>query len=282
MNLQAITIKPYVDKKIILTLAGFVIAAVALTMVQDFIETNFNHSSFYFSESFLFSSFWWLFLPLLYGQWIVISRSVAARFGIGVLVSLCLIAVHLFTYPMFVWLISNLFYDHTFEYQQTLHYTLSQYLFLLTGIYMVIPIANWILGQKIKSSEVTKNRLSISTEPPIETSLMVHEGNTVMPMIISRISHFTANTPYVNIHVGHKKYLHHETLRLIVNKLDPDQFVRIHKSAIVNMQHVQSYTSRLNGDYDMLMTDGTTLRVSRHYATAFKKKFQASHPLRIK
>lgn len=282
MSLHDINIKPSVDKRVIQTLASFIIAAIGFTITQDFIETNFNRSAFYFSESFLFSSFWWLFVPLLYTQWLLIKRSASIDFGIEVSVSFCLMAVHLFTYPLCVLLMSNLFFYHTFEYSQTLLYTLSEYLFTLIGVYAVLPIANLILEEKIKSPELAKNRLSVNTEPPVETSLLVNEGNTVIQIKAEEISHFTANTPYVNIQVGHKKYLHNETLKSIMTKLDQNQFVRIHKSTIVNIQHIQSYTSRLNGDYDILMADGATLRVSRNYAASFKKKFQASHHLRVK
>lgn len=282
MSLHDINIKPSVDKRVIQTLASFIIAAIGFTITQDLIETNFNRSAFYFSESFLFSSFWWLFLPLLYTKWLLIKRSASTHFAIEVSVSFCLMAVHLFTYPLCVWLMSNLFFYHTFEYSQTLLYTLSEYLFTLIGVYVVLPIANLILEKKIKSPELAKNRLSVNTEPPVETSLLVNEGNTVIQIKAEEISHFTANTPYVNIQVGHKKYLHNETLKSIMTKLDQNQFVRIHKSTIVNLQHIQSYTSRLNGDYDILMADGATLRVSRNYAASFKKKFQASHHLRVK
>ena len=60
-------------------------------------------------------------------------------------------------------------------------------------------------------------------------------------------------------------------------KVGSGAFVQIHKSLIVNLAHVESYKSRLNGDYDITMSNGTSLRLSRTYARAFKAKFEGSH-----
>ncbi|MGH9949634.1 MAG: LytR/AlgR family response regulator transcription factor, partial [Pyrinomonadaceae bacterium] len=74
-----------------------------------------------------------------------------------------------------------------------------------------------------------------------------------------------------------KRYLHNETLKSILETLDNETFVRIHKSLIVNISNVRSYKSRLNGDYDLTVADGTSLRLSRTYAATFKEKFRRGH-----
>ncbi|MBK7426438.1 MAG: LytTR family transcriptional regulator DNA-binding domain-containing protein [Saprospiraceae bacterium] len=54
--------------------------------------------------------------------------------------------------------------------------------------------------------------------------------------------------------------------------MDITQFVRIHKSSIINIEKVKSYTSRLNGDFDVLMENGIKLRLSRNYVKLFREK----------
>jgi hypothetical protein len=57
------------QKKLLRILIVSVSAVVILSMLQDKVEAGFKNSAFYFSESFIFSSFWWLFIPLIYLQW---------------------------------------------------------------------------------------------------------------------------------------------------------------------------------------------------------------------
>lgn len=60
-------------------------------------------------------------------------------------------------------------------------------------------------------------------------------------------------------------------------KLDTRTFVRVHKSTIVNLEKVSSFKSRLNGDYDLLLKNGTIVRLSRTYAANFKNEFTGTH-----
>ncbi len=74
------------------------------------------------------------------------------------------------------------------------------------------------------------------------------------------------------IHTDDKEYIHGGSLKAILKKLDPDQFQRVHRSTIINIQSVKELKSRLNGDYDILMQDETVLRLSRNYVRALRGK----------
>ena len=65
--------------------------------------------------------------------------------------------------------------------------------------------------------------------------------------------------------------MHKTTLGKIQEELQSDQFIRIHKSTIVNIQQIASFRSRQNGDYDIVLKDQTLLRLSRNYASDFKR-----------
>jgi DNA-binding LytR/AlgR family response regulator len=103
------------------------------------------------------------------------------------------------------------------------------------------------------------------------------DGNKRTYISTRDISVISSNPPYINIHHPAKKYMHKGTLKSVSEKLDNAIFVRVHKSTIVNITKVQSYRSRLNGDYDLLMHDGTELRLSRNYASKFKSQFARPH-----
>ncbi|MCU0354241.1 MAG: LytTR family transcriptional regulator [Cytophagales bacterium] len=147
---------------------------------------------------------------------------------------------------------------------QTLGYALSEYLYVLVLSYGGSMI---LLLQRTQ-----KTRFFTQNEPEKLTIIVVFNGGQYTPVAVAEIAYIEAATPYVAIHAAGKKHLHTETLKSLAEKLDAGQFVRIHKSAIVNLHKVRSYKSRLNGDYDITLQDGSQLRLSRNYAANFKEK----------
>ena len=67
------------------------------------------------------------------------------------------------------------------------------------------------------------------------------------------------------IHTTSQKILHDESLKKLENVLDSQTFLRIHRSVIVNKNHITELKSRKNGDYDGILTNGQSIRFSRHY-----------------
>ena len=70
---------------------------------------------------------------------------------------------------------------------------------------------------------------------------------------------------YVRLHVGKKSHLLRETLTNLEQQLDPDHFVRIHRSTIVNVERVRELKSYFHGEYIVYLNDGTQLKLSRSY-----------------
>jgi DNA-binding LytR/AlgR family response regulator len=60
-----------------------------------------------------------------------------------------------------------------------------------------------------------------------------------------------------------------------MEKILGTSFIRVHKSSIVNIAFIHSLVSRQNGDYDLIMKDGCTVRASRNYVAALKKKLSS-------
>lgn len=251
------------------------------TVVLDYAEACFQQTGFYISESLLFSCFWLLFLPLLHFQ-LRLTRLVKTK-KMQVAVIIPFISAHLFAYPALVWLLSALFYPHTFNYAQTLGFGFPQYFIILFFAYSIIPVMHGFYAAKqqpVKS--LTAEPGLRQTQPVYYKNLLVTTANNVKVVIQARdILYIEARSPYVHLQVGTKKYVYNETLKNLVTQLNPAQFVRIHKSHIVNIQQVVQYKSRLNGDYDLLLSDNTTLRISRTYAAAFKACFLACHQVTV-
>lgn len=54
-------------------------------------------------------------------------------------------------------------------------------------------------------------------------------------------------------------------------KLDPEQFIRVHRSTIVSLDRVQSLQPWFQGEQVLLLTDGTRLKVGRSFRTRLKR-----------
>ena len=70
---------------------------------------------------------------------------------------------------------------------------------------------------------------------------------------------------YVRLHNGARSHLVRSTMKSISQKLDPNTFLRIHRSAIVRIDAIKELSPLFHGDYAVILHDGTELRLSRRY-----------------
>jgi DNA-binding LytR/AlgR family response regulator len=277
-------------KRLLRMLVLGVLFIIIATIFQDLIHSRLNNYSFYFSESLLFKSFWFLFLPLLFLQLRYLRKTklkTAFRAPAAVFIPAL---IHLLLTPLVIFALSAILFSHTYSYYQTLAYTVSEDIYKLLLVYgsslllykyvftkaKLVP--EEIAESAVKSFDTRKTK--IKDNPKIQTTaletLVIANGRTYVPIAVSDILYISAATPYISIQLKNKRFLHTDTLKSINEKLDKKQFIRIHKSTIVNLDKIVSYKSRLNGDYDLLMENGTEIRLSRNYSAEFKKHFQQS------
>jgi two-component system LytT family response regulator len=70
---------------------------------------------------------------------------------------------------------------------------------------------------------------------------------------------------YVRFHAGGKAYPYRATLSRLETQLDPTRFVRVHRSAIVNIDRIRELTRHAPGDGTLVLQDGTKVKLSRTY-----------------
>lgn len=270
------------DRRVAYVLLQMVLVFIVLTMTQDFLRSDLKDTAYYFSESLIFSSFWWLFAPLLFLQYVVVNYNKSKRIGFQFAVISLPIFIHLLAFPLLVWMLSKMFYYHTYSIQQTLRYAISEYVYLLVLFYTIpVLVFQFFTNRTHPNETVSESQKECASIQYINT-LIVSEGNKKHQIAVDEILYCSANPPYITLHLDGKKYLHTETLKSISFRLNPNQFVRIHKSTIVNIDRVVSYTTRLNGDYDLTLKNNVQLRLSRNYATDFKNQFNKTHQLTTK
>ncbi|MBW8900574.1 MAG: response regulator transcription factor [Massilia sp.] len=77
---------------------------------------------------------------------------------------------------------------------------------------------------------------------------------------------------YVNLYIGGKALLYRAPIHLLADKLDPAHFVRIHRSAIVNIESIVRLEPISHGEFDVVLTHGGRTKVSRTYRAQLEKR----------
>jgi len=106
-------------------------------------------------------------------------------------------------------------------------------------------------------------------DAPAETirrdRLVIKSSGRIYFVRIHDIDWCEASGNYVRLHIGQQTHLVRGTMSHLESQLDPAQFVRIHRSAIVNVERIQELRSSFNGEYLITLTDKTRLTLSRGY-----------------
>ena len=82
---------------------------------------------------------------------------------------------------------------------------------------------------------------------------------------ISDIDWIEAADYYACLHIGSKSRLVRRSLAELEEDLDPAEFCRVHRSGIVNLQRVRGLKLNQDGEYEVVLEDGTRVRLSRRY-----------------
>ncbi len=78
---------------------------------------------------------------------------------------------------------------------------------------------------------------------------------------------------YVTLHVGKKGHLMRTTMANIQKKLNPEKFIRVHRSQIVNVDRIKKLEPDHHGDYFIILNDNSELTLTRTYRENLFKHF---------
>ena len=81
---------------------------------------------------------------------------------------------------------------------------------------------------------------------------------------------------YVVLHTGGKELLHRSSLTDLETKLDPRDFIRIHRSAIVNLARVAHLEPISHGEFEVVLNSGKRVRLSRSYRNSVEQRLRQS------
>ncbi len=105
-------------------------------------------------------------------------------------------------------------------------------------------------------------RHSRETKKPLER-ILVKDGSRVYVIPVGKIDYIEAQDDYVGIRTGGKVYLKQDTMTELETLLDPERFIRIHRSFILNIDRMVRLEPYAKDSRVAVLADGTQLPVSR-------------------
>jgi two-component system LytT family response regulator len=100
---------------------------------------------------------------------------------------------------------------------------------------------------------------------------LVPQRDRMIPIAIQDIAWIQAEGDYSRIHSGTKSYVISRTLKDLESRLDPNRFIRIHRSAIVSTDHIREVHPQGSSRFRVVLSSGTTLIVSRTRSQALRR-----------
>lgn len=116
----------------------------------------------------------------------------------------------------------------------------------------------------------------VSSAPPTPERrldrLVVKAGGTTRFIRVVDIDWIEAAGVYVTLHVGGKELLYRAALNDLAEKLDPRRFVRVHRSALINIESILQLEPISHGEFEAVLKNGSRTRVSRTYRSQLEKR----------
>jgi two-component system, LytTR family, response regulator len=106
--------------------------------------------------------------------------------------------------------------------------------------------------------------------------LVVKGSGTTRFIRVADIDWIEGAGVYANLHIAGKELLYRSGLNELADYLDPMRFVRVHRSAIVNIDSILELQPISHGEFELVLRDGHRSRVSRTYRTQLEKRLGQS------
>lgn len=265
-----------VGRRNMLRLYGAWLAVATLAIGQDAWFAFLKDTSFYWGESLLYKVYWLLFIPqtllvaYLTNKWPIQPRFFENGWKHLLLAPLTSLA-QVLVFSALVAGLSRPLLGYAFRFGGVLQKSLAEDFFIGILMYGLLLL---VFNRFLEKNHAQKGAADIlpkqKTKPEYLTMLLVKDGAKTLRISTETLDWIGSEDSYTVLHRTEGKWLYSESLTKLEDQLNPEDFARIHRSSIVNIHRVQKVTSRLTGDYDVLLLNGTMLRLSRHYAHKVK------------
>jgi DNA-binding LytR/AlgR family response regulator len=104
----------------------------------------------------------------------------------------------------------------------------------------------------------------------------VRARDRIVILATGELLRIDAEGNYVRLWTAERSWLHKDTLSALTAKLDPAEFLRVHRSHTVRMPAVRELLPRVHGEYRIRLADGSELTSGRAYRNAIRVAFGLS------
>lgn len=125
----------------------------------------------------------------------------------------------------------------------------------------------------VLSAKLEKLLEQIESKPKYLQRLMIKARGDIYFLKTDEIDWIEASGNYITIYSGKKTHLLRESLSSIAEKLNPEQFARIHRSQIVNIERIEKLNSDMHGEYIITLKNGKALVLSRTFRDNLLRHF---------
>lgn len=256
-------------KKYFYWFCAFFLLMALLEFSQDYISAMLNENPFRLVDSLSYKLFWPLFIPfsLMLIYLIAITEKSfpePAKFVLYIFLIPVIALTHLLIFSLLLSGISHFTQTNPWPVDRLITEKLSTRLYLGLSVYILVTGIHFYLSRKKfhQPSGQPSNENSIK-------KISVKTGQTSTLVDTDDIKWISSDGPYLFIHTDDKKHVVLDSLKHIITTL-PENFKRIHRSTIVNINKINELKSRGNGDYDVIMDNNRELRLSRNYTKPLK------------
>ena len=239
-------------------LVALCVVLYGLAIFKDYIFSEVYSIGFYWSDTMLYNIYWLLFIPFMqFANFVykkIQPKSLTNKILYALSTGLIFSLVHIFLFTSIFILGSNLIYSVPHRFLTILKNAFSHQLHITIIAYLFSPFVFEYLKRKIHTRIQNINK-----------TITVKNGTRRIKIDISTILFIKTDRPYTMIYSTKQKFLHDVSLKNLEDILDSQIFLRVHRSVIVNKNHIIELKSRKNGDYDGILTNGQSVRFSRHY-----------------
>jgi len=130
-----------------------------------------------------------------------------------------------------------------------------------------------ILSETETNETITKLLESINKPKDYLDRILIKQSGRIVIISTNEIYLIKAMDDYAEIHIKKESYLIQQSLNHLESRLDPDKFLRVHRSYITNINAIKDIVSWAGGRYKLFLKNGTEISVSRSGYQKLKRFF---------
>lgn len=145
--------------------------------------------------------------------------------------------------------------------------------------YLLKPFNN---ARFVRALDRARERIAHRREAPARMErFTIKNAGRVLFLPVADVDWIEAADYYASLHVGDKTHLLRRSMNELESDLDPAQFCRIHRSTIVNLARVRELRFDSEAEYELVLADGTKLRLSRRYRKDLQARLGAAVEIKV-